>query len=233
MQEKRNVRLMISFVLLTAITVIAYWWLTSESTTIKIDKNIFKVEDFKSIDQVVIESPSGKVELKYGSSKWLVNEKYEADRNLIDVLFATLQQAEPKRPVAASLKDSLVNVVKHEGVKVSLMSDDKSVKVFFVGGNASKTQTYFLLDGTDDPYLMTIPGYRVYVSGIFELAENGWRDKRIFNFRWENFKSLTASFLSIQNKILRPHSLNGILELKASRLLIPLNSIIISMQFRC
>jgi hypothetical protein len=39
-----------------------------------------------------------------------------------------------------------------------------------------------------------IPGYRVYTSGIFELEAPGWKDKYVFNFNWQNFKSLTVSF---------------------------------------
>jgi hypothetical protein len=44
--------------------------------------------------------------------------------------------------------------------------------------------------------VVTIPGYRVYLASIFELNANDWRDKRIFNFNWQNFKSLSASFPS-------------------------------------
>jgi len=41
---------------------------------------------------------------------------------------------------------------------------------------------------------MTIPGYRVYVSGIFELSPPAWRDKYIFGLNWMNFAELQASF---------------------------------------
>ncbi|HEY0740903.1 MAG TPA: hypothetical protein VGD40_05545, partial [Chryseosolibacter sp.] len=38
-------------------------------------------------------------------------------------------------------------------------------------------------------------GYRVYVSGIFELNEGGWRDKMLFgSFNWRNFQSLEVQF---------------------------------------
>jgi hypothetical protein len=41
---------------------------------------------------------------------------------------------------------------------------------------------------------VTIPGYRVYVSGIFELSESGWRDKFVFGFNWRNFHRLETKF---------------------------------------
>jgi hypothetical protein len=42
---------------------------------------------------------------------------------------------------------------------------------------------------------MLIPGYRVYVAGIFELPVQEWRDKYIFGFNWRlNFKSMNVTF---------------------------------------
>jgi len=193
MQEKRNIRLLISLVILLVLTTVVFLYNNSDGSQ-KIDKDIFRNVDLKTIDQVSFSTRNKIVELKYNGSQWLVNNKYKADRNLVDVLFATLHQAEPKRPVALSLKDSLNNTLKQSGVKVSLFSEGKMIKTFYAGGNALKTQAYFLREGDDTPYIMVIPGYRVYASGILELDVNGWRDKRIFDFNWRNFKSLSATF---------------------------------------
>jgi hypothetical protein len=192
MQEKRNIRLIISLFLLTAATVGVLWM--NGRSDVSLDKNIFKLEDSKNIDRIVLESANEKINLKFNGTRWIVNEKYEADRNLVDVLFATIQQAEPKRPVSSLLRDSLSNALERNGVKVSFFGADKQALTFFAGGNPKKTQAYFRKQGDDTPYVMIIPGYRVYTSGIFELGANGWREKRIFNFNWRNFKSLTATF---------------------------------------
>jgi hypothetical protein len=113
---------------------------------------------------------------------------------MVDVLFATLQQAEPKRPLAISLQDSVAKTIQTSGVKVSVGVDEKWQKVFYAGGNATKTQAYFLDPEENKVFLMTIPGYRVYVSGIFELGESGWRDRFVFGFNWRNFQSLEVTF---------------------------------------
>jgi hypothetical protein len=184
--------------LLIVATVVIAWM--SAQPDVAIDKSIFKVEDLKAIDKIMLVSGKGKIELKFNGTRWRINDQYEADKNLIDVLFATLQQAEPKRPVSSSLKDSLANALEKNGVKISLFSLDQQEFTFFAGGNLQKTQAYFKKQGDETPYIMIIPGYRVYTSGIFELEENGWRDKRIFNFNWRNFKSLTATFTDVPNQ---------------------------------
>jgi Domain of unknown function (DUF4340) len=135
----------------------------------------------------------GKVELKFDGTKWRVNSNYEADRQLVTVFFASVLQAEPKRKITSAQVDSIKNRMAKEGIKVSLWEGEKSAKEYWVSGNDQKTETYFQL-ANDVPYFVTIPGYRVYVASIFELTENEWRDKRVFNFNWQNFKNLKAHF---------------------------------------
>jgi hypothetical protein len=162
---------------------------------LEVDKNLFKNYDLKQIDEVKLESKDGKVELKFNGSKWTVNEQFNADASMIEVLFATLQQSEPKRAVPSSLRDSVSKGLKQNGVKVSLLSSGNKEIGFYAGGNVQKTQGYFCLEGEEDtPYLMTIPGYRVYVSGIFELDQKNWKDKLVFGFNWRNFEKLEARF---------------------------------------
>lgn len=200
MQEKRNKRLAIIFVLLCCVTV-ATFYAGRSSGSVDIDKNLFKDFDLGEIDQVTLSSKKGNVVLKFNGSKWTVNEQFNADASMIQVLFATLQQAEPKRSVPASIRDSVSRSLKENGVHISLFSSGAKQAGFYAGGNEKKTQAFFCPDDDDaTPYIMTIPGYRVYVSGIFELPENDWKDKLVFGFNWRNFESLEAEFPESQTQ---------------------------------
>jgi len=192
MQEQKNKRRFILLVLLLAMTAVVYWFDRAGGQD-EIDKTIFRKVDFKTIDQVTLQSPTGNVVLALNGSRWQVNGKYEADRNMIDVLFATLHQVEPKRPLPAHQQDSIARVIEKEGVKISLFSGGVVADSFYAGGNSQKTQGYFHRQG-DESYVMTIPGYRVYVSGIFELPEKGWRDKLVFQLNWRNLESVDVTF---------------------------------------
>jgi hypothetical protein len=191
MQEKKNKRLAILFIALCCVTATVFY--LGRDGTIDVDKNMFKDYDLKSIDQIVLESRNSRVELKFNGARWVVNNQFDADASLIEVLFATLQQAEPKRPLAASIQDSVSRELKRNGVKVMLNSSGKTESVFYAGGNAQKTRAFFYTDDRK-PYLVTIPGYRVYVSGIFELPEKDWKNKYVFGFNWRNFQRLEANF---------------------------------------
>ncbi|MBT1705669.1 DUF4340 domain-containing protein [Chryseosolibacter indicus] len=193
MQEQRNKRLFISLVVLAVITA-SVFYLTQQEATSFVDNNIFKVSDTEQIDRVVLDSKNGRVELSYVNSRWIVNKQYPADGNMIKVLFATLQQVNVKRPVSAKQADSISRKIRGEGVHVLLYEGETQRKSFYAGGNNVKTQAFFTTEVGNEAYLVNIPGYRVYVSGIFELNSDGYRDKYVFNFNWQNFKSLEADF---------------------------------------
>jgi len=191
-QKRKNIVLLISLgVLLFAST--ALYFVRDENRE-QIDPGLFKLSDPKSINQITIEGPKEKIDLSFISNRWRVNGTFEADNNLIDVLFATMEQAIPKRNVAQRLRDSIANTVLQSGTKVSFMANSTKQKEFSVYGDASSGLTYFSDYEDNTPYVMVIPGYRVYVAGIFEQDVNAWRDKRIFNFNWRNFKELKAEF---------------------------------------
>lgn len=191
MQQKRNIRLLISLGVLMTITAAVLFLVGRDPNAV--DKTIFRVADLQAIDQVVLEQGSEKTELAFDGIRWKVNGQL-ADRSLIDVLFATLQQAEPRRKVSEKLADSVKTYLEKEGVHVTLLQNGDPALDFFAGGDASKTQAWFTQAGDDGVYLMVIPGYRVYTSGIFELEAPGWKDKYVFNFNWQNFKNLNVSF---------------------------------------
>ncbi len=186
--------LLISLMAMVAVIILLFVF-TNTTTNSFADKNLFQIDDLDKIDHVRIESPKGKTDLKFNGTKWLVNEKYEADRQMITVLFATLKQTIAKRLVASNLQDSLQKEITNNGIKISCFEAGNLAKEIWAGGNAQKTETYFQLK-SGKPYLVTIPGYRVYVASIFELASNDWRDKQVFNFNWQNIKSLEVTFPS-------------------------------------
>lgn len=192
MQEKKNKMLALTLIALLLITTVTFY-LTNREAGPVVDPSIFKVDGLETVDSVELSSPKGKYVLHYDGSRWVVNSNYRADTQMIEVLFATLAQVVPKRPVSENMRDSVATALRDRGIKVSLFAGKLLMGEFFVGGNEQKSETYFL-STTDGPFVMTIPGYRVYAGGVFELDEGGWRDKQVFRFNQRNFRSLTTTF---------------------------------------
>lgn len=193
MQERRNIRRLLLFGVTVMLTVVVYILQQRRSSPV-VDPALFKVEGLDHINHVELKGAANTVKLDYDGSRWKVNDRYDADLQRITVFFATLEKALPKRPVAAAMRDSVRKMLLRQGVEVSLLEGQTVQKKLIVGANEQRSESYFMLDGSQEPYVVTIPGYRVQVSQIFELGENDWRDRRIFGFRWQNFKSLSLSF---------------------------------------
>src|SRR5687768_2928745 len=105
MQKKRNIRLLISLGVLV-IFICGLSFVLNRGDEQTVDTKLFRVSDFTLIDKIVLAKQGKPIELKFDGTRWKVNNQ-PADRRMIDVLFATLQQATPKRPVAESLRDSV------------------------------------------------------------------------------------------------------------------------------
>jgi hypothetical protein len=220
MQEKKNIRLLISLFAISVLCIL-FAFFSNTDTYADVDKNLFRVEDQTQVSKIVLSTPSKnqEVEIRFDGTRWMVNNSFEADNQLITVFFATLLQAEPKRPVAETLQDSIANRMEKQGISVKLYEGEQVVKDFWVSGNDQRSETYFQLAGDKTSYLVTIPGYRVFVASLFELSEAEWRDKRIFNFNWANFKSLKAHFTQQPNEdftISFSNGLYGIVEVEVA-----------------
>lgn len=192
MDPRRNKQLAVSLGVLLIVSAVLLWFSREEERP-AVDRDVFAVIETEKVNRVTLSRASDTVTLAYDGTRWTVNGR-DADVQMVKVLMATLRQAEPHRPVAARMVDTVNAQLARRGTRVTVEQNDGTTLTFQAGGNRGKTEAWFVKAGDAQPYIMIIPGYRVYVSGIFELEAAGWRNKRIFDFNWRNFKSLTASY---------------------------------------
>jgi hypothetical protein len=190
MQEKKNKHRAFLLVILL-VSLIAYGWFTRRESVL-VDPAYFRGFDLQQVDSVIMQKHDDTVSLTYNGARWRVDHKWKADRDRIDGLFASILRAEPKRPVSAAMNDSIFHALEATGVKVTFFSKQQPLKTILMGGNNGKTQAFWSDPAEKKVFVMQVPGYRVYASGLFEFAANDWRDKRVFAFNWENFRGLAA-----------------------------------------
>jgi hypothetical protein len=173
--------------------IVAFWFFAFRESKIEVDENALIVNDLSNVDRIEMESTRGKVVLRYDGNKWVVNDQYPADRRSIQVLFGTVENIKPRRPVGEKQLEKVKDALKANGTTVRFFVKDILVKTYLAGGDPQKPEAWFQV-GESDPLIVNIPGYRVYSAGVFEQNANDWRDKRVFSLRWQNFKSLTTTF---------------------------------------
>lgn len=192
MQKRKNIRLIFIFLLLLSWTVI-FFNLRESGKRISVDENKFAVADTARIDKVIIQKSSAvKIILEKGTQRWHVNDQYDLDPSMKTVLMAVLYQVRVKRSVPKNKIESINQDLDQNGNRIEIIMDDGNSKTFIAGGNGISI-SYFRYPG-EDPYIVYLPGYESYVSGIFDVTVNDWRDRMIFQTSWLGLKELSIVY---------------------------------------
>ncbi|MFA0962861.1 DUF4340 domain-containing protein [Roseivirga sp. BDSF3-8] len=179
-RRQTNMRLLVILgVLIAAIMVLVT---TDESRDrVNIQNVSFAVPDTGAIRQVTLFQPDDTVRLERTNSGWQVNGQYPMDANLSNVLLSLLSQVSVQRPVASSQAEEIRQRLDSAGVEVQIITETGEESRFITGGNATQTLSYFLPRQGETPYVVYIPGYDSYVSGLFTIPTQDWRNKTVLN----------------------------------------------------
>ncbi|MFC2125905.1 hypothetical protein ACFLU5_13965 [Bacteroidota bacterium] len=191
MYKNKNIKLSI---ILLALIVLSVILMTrgSRKQRLAVDKMYFSVEDTASIDRVEIRAEASENLLTRSMDQWQVNGKYMVDPSMKTVLLTVLNKVRAQRPVPANKIMEVSEELSENGIRVNIYSGNELIQSYISGGNGVSI-SYFMKDN-DDPYIVHLPGYDSYVSGIFEVSENDWRDRFIFSTNWIGLKELKLEY---------------------------------------
>lgn len=163
------------------------------------DKALFSIADTTQIQSLNIETDGQNIAVVRGENQWMLNDKYKADPQLIYLFQRILQAVETQRPVSQSNFDVIRSELETTGRKLEITMANGSTRTFYAGGNQAKSTAYFANEDLSQIFIVVIPGYKTYVSGIFELTLNQWRDRTLFNSSWRTLQNLNIDY-NHQNK---------------------------------
>ncbi len=193
---KKNRFIFVTFVILALIALIL--WLTQSPTTFRRSMSDFTLNDSSNVTRIFMsDKNNNSVSLtKISSGKWLVNEKYPAQKLTVEMLLKTMVGIEVQQPVANAAHDNIVKELAVNSVKVEIYQwvyridlfgvirwfpHEKLTKVYYVGGaTPSNLGCFMLLENSSEPFIVSLPGFRGFVSPRYSPIEKYWRDYNIF-----------------------------------------------------
>ncbi|MEQ9422808.1 MAG: hypothetical protein RJQ09_00215 [Cyclobacteriaceae bacterium] len=187
----KNYKLLLTLTALIIVS-LALAFVSSDKESIKFNSDLFSVADTSNIQSIRITGENEVSLAQDESGTWLVNGEFKADQSLRRVLMAVVNQVTIKRPVSKIQQEEIAHELA-SGNKISIDIAGET-KEYYAGGSPGRTQSYFMEAGDDQPYIVEIPGYRNYVSGIFELTPLQWKDRKIFNTHWRSLQTLKVSY---------------------------------------
>ena len=188
------------FIGLLAAVVVIFFALSdkdSKSTISGIENYSFTVEDTGAIQKIIIKDKRPtQVELVREKGSWMVNGKFFARKDAIEVLLGTMNQMTLKNFTEESSREAILKNMSVYGKEVFLYDENGSeIKHFYVGTNVSNDMgTFMLMAGADQPYAVYIPGFNGYLSSRFITDEHLWRDRKIFGISVEEITEVTMDY---------------------------------------
>ena len=204
---KKN-RIIIILTLILAVVAVVLLFSNRKSTIV----DNFAVEDVSTITKIFMSDKlNNKVTLeRLDEQNWKLNEKFDANRQVMEMLLETMNELKVKEPVSKSGRNNVIKWLAAKSVKVEIyqtvyridlfdkikmFKHEKLTKVYYVGGETQDNiGTFMLMEGAEDPAIVYIPGFRGFVSPRFSAIETDWRGHKVFDVKISDIKSVRLEY---------------------------------------
>src|SRR5690554_2688121 len=179
--------------LVTGVLAAVIYWVTQADpyATAPLTTADFAIEDTSAVGRVDITNSEGvKVSVARGEGNiWMLNEKFRAREDAINLILKTLHLIEIKHPVAKSGREHVLRMMAGRHTYIQVFNrKDEMIKSYYMGMTTSDQRgTYMVLERpgkgrTEIPYVMTMKSFYGYLNSRFFTDEVDWRDRIIFRY---------------------------------------------------
>ncbi|MFI5219160.1 MAG: DUF4340 domain-containing protein [Bacteroidia bacterium] len=173
----------------------AYLIITQRKGTIREELSNFSVEDTGSVTKIFLADKFGNqvTVTKEAPGKWLVNEKFVARNDAINMLLFTLKNMEVRSPVAKAAYNTIMKHIAAKGIKTEIYQNNKLTKVIYVG-SATEDQlgTFMYIENSSKPFVIHIPGFNGYLTTRFIVRYQDWKMHSVFNLNEQEINSVIS-----------------------------------------
>jgi hypothetical protein len=202
----------ILIILLILALITAGLFITSSYSTLRKSVSEFAVADTASITKIFLaDKNNNEVTLERSASGgWLVDGKYSAQQAKIDAFLKTLMDLKVRNPVPLVARNNVITRMAVLAKKVEiyqvtprinlfnrikLFPREKLTKVYYVGDVTQDNQgTFMLMEGSEEPFVVHITGFRGFVSTRYSTSRADWRDYTVFRTPIGEIQSVRVEF---------------------------------------
>lgn len=180
---KRNIILLIAMVLIGLIVFYVYKNKGDQSTTIDRAESNFKIENINTIGRIILTHKDGtRSDLKRLGDHWVVNDQYRVRQTNIDHLLRGIQTQHLDHIPNRAATENILPSMAVTGIHVEIFDlGGASLLNYYVGGvTQDERGTYFLKEGSSQPYCLNQPGFDGGMRARYALTPVDWRDVRFW-----------------------------------------------------
>jgi hypothetical protein len=213
--KKNTIVLIITIVLaIVAVTLI----ITSSKSTIRRELKDFAIDDTSNVSKIFLSDKNNRniLLVRQSDGSWQLNGKYKAQQESVDLLLKTMLNLAIMDPVPQSALNTTIRLLATGSTKVEiyqqvyridlfsrirLFRHEKKSKTYYVGHVAQNNiGTYMLMENSEVPFLVYLPGLRGFVQSRYNTREKDWRDHQIFASKLQDIQSVEVDFIENPNQ---------------------------------
>jgi len=198
--------------LVLTLTVIAVLLIFQNRKGTLSEKGQFAIEDTTSVTRIFLaDKRDNTVSLKKESDgEWTLNETLKTRKEAVNILLKTMNGLAVKAPVSKTSYNNVITRLAANSVKVEvyqmvyrinlwgymkLFPHEKCTKIYYVGHPTPDNMgTFMMIEGSDTPFVVYLPGLRGYVSARYSAISGDWRDHTIFKTPPDKLKFIKLEF---------------------------------------
>gem|GEM_PF-932127 len=176
-----------------------YFYSKSGSSTFESKSSAFSIADPSILDRVEITGPYGRtvvLDRWEDSEKWTVDKRFVARPDAVKTLLETLRKMRINFPAAKAARENVMRKMKESPRTVKLYSKGEHLKTIIMGGSpqGATKGTYMMIDGTEDIFVVHIPGFEGFMESRFFVDVQDWRTRIAINSPKADIKRLRVSY---------------------------------------
>lgn len=194
----------------------------------------FAVNDVAKIDKIILNNKIGdSIYLEKKDGYWNLNGKHKVLPNAIANLLQTLSTVKMQSIPPKSYYPTIMEGIRGSGIKVAVFNrKNEIIKSYWVGGVTQREDgNFFLMDGSKQPYIVSVPSFVGNIREQYDLSYLDWRDKTLINipenqitsvevkYPYQNQNSFTIKKSENKYYLYDPEQLNNPLQMVNSNLL--------------
>lgn len=213
---KRNKIILILTVAIALIGIIALI-LSKTTGTFSRELKDFAIDDTASVTKIFMADKNNNQVLlkKDPNGIWILNDKYIANQNNVNLLLYTMQYISVWSPVQKSAHNNIIKRMSVVSTKVEiyqntylidfwgikLFKGERLTKTYYVGEPTMTNEgNFMLMEGSSTAFIVNLPGFRGYVSPRYSPYEVDWRDHTVFQTRLPQIKEIISENIEIPNE---------------------------------
>lgn len=158
------------------------------------EKN-FAISDTASVSKIKYIYAGEVLELTRQKNMWVVNGKYQAKIQLVNVTLKFLQQFNVISSVPKESIPTAIEALNEKSVQVTIEDSGKPlVQYRFCEIDTAPSKAYIIMEGSSKPYIANITGFDLPLLTIFNVNERMWRDRRIFTTPVEDMMMVGTAY---------------------------------------